>query len=189
MLLIVFSFFISPSHTLPLLPLTPPPSHPIPHCVHRFVPGNPVSAVVTCNLFVIPALRKMQGILDPRPTIIKARVRCRGELGKTVLEKRDVQQLLWCWTHYPVKQLFWFCSSFWSSWYLIVLPPSWLNQEDCIKEHDYKETISLCICCNAKASQFGNKLRFECKVVDYFIVFLIVFFCLVFLPHRCGVAE
>lgn len=37
--------------------------------------GNPVSAVVTCNLFVIPALRKMQGILDPRPTIIKARVR------------------------------------------------------------------------------------------------------------------
>lgn len=37
--------------------------------------GNPVSAVVTCNLFVVPALRKMQGILDPRPTIIKARVR------------------------------------------------------------------------------------------------------------------
>ncbi|XP_078262447.1 gephyrin isoform X3 [Rhinoraja longicauda] len=36
--------------------------------------GNPVSAVVTCNLFVIPALRKMQGILDPRPTIIKARL-------------------------------------------------------------------------------------------------------------------
>lgn len=41
--------------------------------------GNPVSAVVTCNLFVIPALRKMQGILDPRPTIIKARV---GQPGK-----------------------------------------------------------------------------------------------------------
>lgn len=40
-----------------------------------FSSGNPVSAVVTCNLFVIPALRKMQGILDPRPTIIKARVR------------------------------------------------------------------------------------------------------------------
>ncbi|XP_078262464.1 gephyrin isoform X18 [Rhinoraja longicauda] len=38
------------------------------------LPGNPVSAVVTCNLFVIPALRKMQGILDPRPTIIKARL-------------------------------------------------------------------------------------------------------------------
>uniref|UniRef100_A0AAY4A0N3 MoaB/Mog domain-containing protein n=1 Tax=Denticeps clupeoides TaxID=299321 RepID=A0AAY4A0N3_9TELE len=37
---------------------------------------NPVSAVVTCNLFVIPALRKMQGILDPRPTIIKARLSC-----------------------------------------------------------------------------------------------------------------
>uniref|UniRef100_A0AAY3ZZV2 MoaB/Mog domain-containing protein n=1 Tax=Denticeps clupeoides TaxID=299321 RepID=A0AAY3ZZV2_9TELE len=40
------------------------------------LPGNPVSAVVTCNLFVIPALRKMQGILDPRPTIIKARLSC-----------------------------------------------------------------------------------------------------------------
>ncbi|KAG9480875.1 hypothetical protein GDO78_010249 [Eleutherodactylus coqui] len=38
------------------------------------LPGNPVSAVVTCNLFVVPALRKMQGILDPRPTIIKARM-------------------------------------------------------------------------------------------------------------------
>lgn len=36
-----------------------------------------MSAVVTCNLFVIPALRKMQGILDPRPTIIKARVHTR----------------------------------------------------------------------------------------------------------------
>lgn len=46
-------------------------------CVPVLVLGNPVSAVVTCNLFVIPALRKMQGILDPRPTIIKARVGCR----------------------------------------------------------------------------------------------------------------
>uniref|UniRef100_A0A672LRZ9 Gephyrin-like n=1 Tax=Sinocyclocheilus grahami TaxID=75366 RepID=A0A672LRZ9_SINGR len=45
------------------LPVPPPPQG-----------SNPVSAVVTCNLFVIPALRKMQGILDPRPTIIKARV-------------------------------------------------------------------------------------------------------------------
>lgn len=70
MLLMVVSFCFS-------LPLPP-----FPRCVHRFVPGNPVSAVVTCNLFVIPALRKMQGILDPRPTIIKARVGCRGELWR-----------------------------------------------------------------------------------------------------------
>nr|Q9PW38.1 RecName: Full=Gephyrin; Includes: RecName: Full=Molybdopterin adenylyltransferase; Short=MPT adenylyltransferase; AltName: Full=Domain G; Includes: RecName: Full=Molybdopterin molybdenumtransferase; Short=MPT Mo-transferase; AltName: Full=Domain E [Gallus gallus]AAD49748.1 gephyrin [Gallus gallus] len=40
------------------------------------LPGQSVSAVVTCNLFVVPALRKMQGILDPRPTIIKARLSC-----------------------------------------------------------------------------------------------------------------
>lgn len=60
MLLIYFS----PLPPLPRPPLSVPPS----------VLGNPVSAVVTCNLFVIPALRKMQGILDPRPTIIKARV-------------------------------------------------------------------------------------------------------------------
>nr|XP_020459592.1 gephyrin isoform X5 [Monopterus albus] len=47
------------------------------------LPGrNPVSAVVTCNLFVIPALRKMQGILDPRPTIIKARVGRAGQPGR-----------------------------------------------------------------------------------------------------------
>uniref|UniRef100_UPI00358E6CA8 gephyrin-like isoform X2 n=1 Tax=Myxine glutinosa TaxID=7769 RepID=UPI00358E6CA8 len=38
------------------------------------LPGNPVSATVTCNLFVIPALRKMQGTVDPRPTILKARL-------------------------------------------------------------------------------------------------------------------
>ncbi len=51
-----------------------------PLSVRPSVLGNPVSAVVTCNLFVIPALRKMQGILDPRPTIIKARVGCTGQL-------------------------------------------------------------------------------------------------------------
>ncbi|CAN0394933.1 unnamed protein product [Lampetra fluviatilis] len=38
------------------------------------LPGNPVSAIVTCHLFVIPALRKMQGTADPRPTILKARL-------------------------------------------------------------------------------------------------------------------
>lgn len=84
--------------------LSPPP--PFPRCVHRFVPGNPVSAVVTCNLFVIPALRKMQGILDPRPTIIKARVGCRGELWRdcdsrnvtfgSSLRRRARQPALFC---------------------------------------------------------------------------------------------
>lgn len=53
-----------------------------PPSVRPSVLGNPVSAVVTCNLFVIPALRKMQGILDPRPTIIKARVGCTGQPGQ-----------------------------------------------------------------------------------------------------------
>nr|XP_022331170.1 gephyrin-like isoform X2 [Crassostrea virginica] len=38
------------------------------------LPGNPVSAVVTCNLYVIPALNKMAGNLCPWRTVIKARI-------------------------------------------------------------------------------------------------------------------
>ncbi len=39
------------------------------------LPGNPVSAVVTCNLYVIPALRKMSGDPNHRHTVIRAKVR------------------------------------------------------------------------------------------------------------------
>uniref|UniRef100_A0A9J7XPK3 Gephyrin n=1 Tax=Cyprinus carpio carpio TaxID=630221 RepID=A0A9J7XPK3_CYPCA len=62
---------------------------------------NPVSAVVTCNLFVIPALRKMQGILDPRPTIIKARLSCdvkldpRPEYHRCILTWHHQEPLPW----------------------------------------------------------------------------------------------
>ncbi|XP_064188601.1 gephyrin a isoform X6 [Anguilla rostrata] len=72
---------------------------PEPPCVH--LPGNPVSAVVTCNLFVIPALRKMQGILDPRPTIIKARLSCdvkldpRPEYHRCILTWHHQEPLPW----------------------------------------------------------------------------------------------
>uniref|UniRef100_A0A4W4FNN8 Gephyrin n=1 Tax=Electrophorus electricus TaxID=8005 RepID=A0A4W4FNN8_ELEEL len=65
------------------------------------IPGNPVSAVVTCNLFVIPALRKMQGILDPRPTIIKARLSCdvkldpRPEYHRCILTWHHQEPLPW----------------------------------------------------------------------------------------------
>ncbi|KAL3873898.1 hypothetical protein ACJMK2_036977 [Sinanodonta woodiana] len=38
------------------------------------LPGNPVSAIVTCNLYVIPALDKMAGKQNPHRTIIKAKV-------------------------------------------------------------------------------------------------------------------
>ena len=38
------------------------------------LPGNPVSALVTCNLFVIPAIRKMQGYFRPQQTVLKVRV-------------------------------------------------------------------------------------------------------------------
>lgn len=140
--------WLSPSFFSPPLP------PPLPRCVHRFVPGNPVSAVVTCNLFVIPALRKMQGILDPRPTIIKARVGCRGELWRDC-DSRNVTfgSSLRRRAHQPVKRLcfVFFCtSSFWSSRYQTVLPPSRSKWEDCFKEHkDDKETISLCMCSNA----------------------------------------
>ncbi|XP_059376603.1 gephyrin-like isoform X2 [Carassius carassius] len=72
------------------LPVSPPPRG-----------SNPVSAVVTCNLFVIPALRKMQGILDPRPTIIKARLSCdvkldpRPEYHRCILTWHHQEPLPW----------------------------------------------------------------------------------------------
>uniref|UniRef100_A0A8C2GLK7 Gephyrin a n=1 Tax=Cyprinus carpio TaxID=7962 RepID=A0A8C2GLK7_CYPCA len=70
------------------------------YCVFVIV-SNPVSAVVTCNLFVIPALRKMQGILDPRPTIIKARLSCdvkldpRPEYHRCILTWHHQEPLPW----------------------------------------------------------------------------------------------
>ncbi|XP_046711889.1 gephyrin-like isoform X3 [Silurus meridionalis] len=80
------------------LPVSPPPRRTL----YKGVPeGNPVSAVVTCNLFVIPALRKMQGILDPRPTIIKARLSCdvkldpRPEYHRCVLTWHHQEPLPW----------------------------------------------------------------------------------------------
>ncbi|XP_073783418.1 gephyrin a isoform X25 [Danio rerio] len=72
------------------MPVPPPPRG-----------SNPVSAVVTCNLFVIPALRKMQGILDPRPTIIKARLSCdvkldpRPEYHRCILTWHHQEPLPW----------------------------------------------------------------------------------------------
>jgi len=38
------------------------------------LPGNPVSAIVTCNMYVFPCIRKMSGRKHPRSTIIKAKV-------------------------------------------------------------------------------------------------------------------
>uniref|UniRef100_A0A673CSE0 Gephyrin n=1 Tax=Sphaeramia orbicularis TaxID=375764 RepID=A0A673CSE0_9TELE len=76
---------------------TQTPCNPVLCCL----PGNPVSAVVTCNLFVIPALRKMQGILDPRPTIIKARLSCdvkldpRPEYHRCILTWHHQEPLPW----------------------------------------------------------------------------------------------
>jgi len=38
------------------------------------LPGNPVSAIVTCNLYVIPAVRKMAGHVNYHNTCIKAKL-------------------------------------------------------------------------------------------------------------------
>ncbi|XP_067132977.1 gephyrin [Centruroides vittatus] len=38
------------------------------------LPGNPVSATVTCHLFVFPALRKISGYQNVMPTLIKAKL-------------------------------------------------------------------------------------------------------------------
>ena len=39
------------------------------------LPGNPVSATVTCNLFVLPSLRKMSGSTNPVTDLWKVKVR------------------------------------------------------------------------------------------------------------------
>jgi len=39
------------------------------------LPGNPVSAIVTCNLYLFPALRKMSGDPHHGNTVIRARLR------------------------------------------------------------------------------------------------------------------
>jgi molybdopterin molybdotransferase len=44
-----------------------------PHCVYFGIPGNPVSALVSCWRFVEPALRKLSGQKNFLPTFIKAR--------------------------------------------------------------------------------------------------------------------
>jgi len=38
------------------------------------LPGNPVSALVTCQLFVLPALRSLSGVKSPRPPTLKVKV-------------------------------------------------------------------------------------------------------------------
>ncbi|KAI8505385.1 hypothetical protein Bbelb_165740, partial [Branchiostoma belcheri] len=43
------------------------------------LPGNPVSAIVTCNLFVVPTLRKMSGFMEPKLTTVKAMYRSRDK--------------------------------------------------------------------------------------------------------------
>lgn len=119
-----------------------------PPCVRRSVLGNPVSAVVTCNLFVIPALRKMQGILDPRPTIIKARVGCTGNLGKpeSVVKKRKVQQLLMALV--ITKQL-----------YFVLNYQVWVFQVLCCFvsfSGKVKRKLSLCLCLSMQRQAKGE---------------------------------
>ncbi|XP_076442878.1 gephyrin-like [Babylonia areolata] len=38
------------------------------------LPGNPVSALVTCNLYVLPAVRRMMGCPSPNLSVIRARL-------------------------------------------------------------------------------------------------------------------
>ena len=38
------------------------------------LPGNPVSATVTCHLYVLPACRKMAGYANPLPAKVRAKL-------------------------------------------------------------------------------------------------------------------
>ena len=52
-----------------------------PNCIYFGIPGNPVSALVSCWRFVQPALRKLSGQKHFLPTFIKARTRDRLTAG------------------------------------------------------------------------------------------------------------
>jgi molybdopterin molybdotransferase len=47
------------------------------------LPGNPVSALVTCLLLVTPALRRWQGVRDPAPSAVP------GVLAETLVNSGD----------------------------------------------------------------------------------------------------
>ncbi|ESO97774.1 hypothetical protein LOTGIDRAFT_104386, partial [Lottia gigantea] len=63
------------------------------------LPGNPVSALVTCNLYVIPSYHKMIGSPNPKRTVIKARISqdvrldARPEYHRAVLSWEDGEPL------------------------------------------------------------------------------------------------
>lgn len=51
------------------------------------LPGNPVSAIVTCNLYVIPAVNKMAGNSNPERTIIQVKV---GTTSRALLHEEAI---------------------------------------------------------------------------------------------------
>lgn len=64
--------FVTVAHTAnePLDPAQDPQSN----CLVFALPGNPVSASVTFNLFALPALRKMSGMENPFLPELRAKV-------------------------------------------------------------------------------------------------------------------
>ena len=50
-------------------------------CLYFGIPGNPVSALVSCWRFVLPALKKLSGQKDYKPVFVKARTRDRLKSG------------------------------------------------------------------------------------------------------------
>uniref|UniRef100_H2XUG5 Gephyrin n=1 Tax=Ciona intestinalis TaxID=7719 RepID=H2XUG5_CIOIN len=92
------------------------------------LPGNPVSAVVTCNLFVLPALRKLSGFQEPRPTILSAKLSSDVRLDSRPEYQRV--QLRWeprepiPWAHSTGRQVSSRLLSMLTANALLMLPPS-----------------------------------------------------------------
>lgn len=68
-------------HSVAVKPGKPLTVAKFPQCVYFGIPGNPVSALVSCWRFVQPALRKLSGQKNFLPTFVKARSRDRLNAG------------------------------------------------------------------------------------------------------------
>ncbi|XP_013398832.1 gephyrin isoform X2 [Lingula anatina] len=108
------------------------------------LPGNPVSAIVTCNLYVIPALNKMSGYPNPRRTVIKAKISSdiqldsRPEYHRVVLSWREDDPVPWASS--TGSQISSRLLSMCSANALLMLPPKTKEQKE-MKTGDVAEAI------------------------------------------------
>lgn len=108
------------------------------------LPGNPVSAAVTSNLFVIPALRKMSGYFQPLQTVLKVKLGSNVQLDPrpeyqrvTLHSDPDTSHFI---ANVTGKQISCRLLSMTNANGLIILP-SWTTEKTCLAEGEEVECM------------------------------------------------